>query len=269
MSATTSGSLVITGSTNIFSPIVTDGLAFYSDSANPISYTSGSTRWNSLVPPPTNWLSLVGSPTFLNENGGIVNFNTTQSLGASQLFSPSIRNGNISGETPNIDFELTFEIVFRLKQSSTVGSGTILIFRTDATSFATPPQCLYRLTGTATDNLISGAGYTTVSNTNASVSTTNSYNINQWYHVVMSMRKTSSTTGEWFVMRNGVILAQQTLTDISWWQNFSSGLNNDGNKIEVSSALNHDRAIMRLYRKGLTQAQALQNFNATRDRFMI
>ena len=84
----------------------------------------------------------------------------------------------------------------------------------------------------------------------------------------MSMRKTSSTTGEWFLMRNGVILSQQTLTDISWWQNYSSSISNNGNRIQnMTGVSNHDRSIMRLYKKGLTQQEALRNYNATRGRF--
>jgi hypothetical protein len=83
------------------------------------------------------------------------------------------------------------------------------------------------------------------------------------------MRKTSSTTGEWFVMRNGVILSQQILNNISWWQNYSSTLTTQGNRIQIPGVLIHDRAIMRLYNKGLTQEQCLQNFNAIRNRFKI
>lgn len=252
----------------ISNKITTDGLIFYLDAANNESYVSGSTRWDSMDLN-SNFLNLNNGPTFSNNFAGIITFDgTDDTLSQSQLFSPSIRNGNRPGETPNIDFELTFEIVFRLKQTLT---GATTIFRTDATSFATPPVFLYRLSSpsTVTNNLICTAGYTNTSNVGVGVSTTNLFNLNQWYHVVMSMRKTSSTTGEWFVMRNGVILAQQTLNDISWWQNYSSTLTQQGNIIQISTVLNHDRAIMKLYNKGLTQTQSLQNFNAIRKRFGI
>ena len=116
MSVITSGSLIVTGSTNIFTPIVTDNLIFYSDAANYISHTTGSNRWDSLVSSPINYLSLFGGPTLLNENGGVLSFNnTTQYVGTSQLFFPSIRNGDVVGETPDIDFELTFEIAIKIK----------------------------------------------------------------------------------------------------------------------------------------------------------
>ena len=246
--------------------IITNGLIFNVDSANPKSFVNSSTRWSS-IDSNNNFVTLTNGPTYSPDFSGIISFDGVDDiLSQSQLFSPSIRNGDISGETPNIDFELTFEIVLRLNENLTT---TINIFRTDATSYRTPPYCLYRLSITDVNNLSSAAGYTTTTNTSASVSHTSLYELGKWYHVMMSMRKTSSTTGEWFVMRNGVILSQQILNNISWWQNYSSTLTTQGNRIQIPGVLNHDRAIMRLYNKGLTQEQCLQNFNAIRNRFKI
>jgi len=247
--------------------IIKEGLIFWLDSANPKSFEPPytTTTWRSLDSN-SNSMTLTNGPTFSSDFGGIISFDgTDDSLGQSQLFSPSIRNGNISGETPNIDFELTFEIVIRFKENLT---GTTSFFRTDATSFSVPPQSLYRLSITSTNNLINNAGYTNTTGGTVSLTNTSLYSLNQWYHIIMSMRKTSSTTGEWFVMRNGVILSKQTLTDISWWQNYSSSVSNNGNRIQnMVGVVNHDRSVMRLYRKGLTQEEALRNYNATRGRF--
>lgn len=250
--------------------IIKEGLIFWLDSANPKSFDPPytTTTWRSLDSN-SNSMTLTNGPTFSSDFGGIITFDgTNDGLGQSQLFSPSIRNGNISGETPNIDFELTFEMVIRFKENLT---GTTTFFRTDATSFRTPPIALYRIVGNPTNNLLSGAGYTNTTGGSVTVITSFiPYNLNQWYHVIMSMRKTSSTTGEWFVMRNGIILAQQTLNDISWWQNYSSSVSNNGNRVQaMTGVVNHDRAVMRLYRKGLTQQEALRNYNATRGRFGI
>jgi hypothetical protein len=247
--------------------IIKEGLIFWLDSANPKSFTPPytTTTWRSLDSN-SNSVTLTNGPTFSTDFGGIITFDgTDDGLGQSQLFSPSIRNGNISGETPNIDFELTFEMVIRFKENLT---GTTAFFRTDATSFRVPPNFLYRLSITTTNNLTNNVGYTNTTGGTVSLVNTNLYNLNQWYHIIMSMRKTSSTTGEWFVMRNGIMLTQQTLTDISWWQNYSSSITNDGNRIQTMTGVsNHDRSIMRLYRKGLTQQEALRNYNATRGRF--
>jgi hypothetical protein len=250
--------------------IIKEGLIFWLDSANPKSFAPPytTTTWRSLDSN-SNSVTLTNGPTFSTDFGGIITLDgTDDGLGQSQLFSPSIRNGNITGETPNIDFELTFEMVIRFKENLT---GTTTFFRTDATSFRVPPIALYRIVGNPANNLLSAAGYTNTTGGSVTVITSFiPYNLNQWYHVIMSMRKTSSTTGEWFLMRNGVILAQQTLTDISWWQNYSATISNNGNRIQAMIGVaNHDRAVMRLYRKGLTQEEALRNYNATRGRFGI
>ena len=86
---------------------------------------------------------------------------------------------------------------------------------------------------------------------------------------MMSIRKTSSTTGEWLLIRNGVVLSKQVINDISWWSNFSSTLSTNGNRISASSTFAHDRSIMRLYNRGLSESECLQNFNSIRDRFKI
>ena len=100
------------------------------------------------------------------------------------------------------------------------------------------------------------------------------YDVNKWYHLTMSMRKTSATTGEWLLVRNGIVLVQQTLTDIDFWGNSSSTLSftQNGNRMQVSPTISnfeHDMAIMRVYRKGLTVEECLQNYNALKKRFKL
>ena len=88
----------------------------------------------------------------------------------------------------------------------------------------------------------------------------------------MSMRKTSATTGEWLLVRNGIVLEQQTLTDISWWGNSSNTVSDAGNRMQASPTagyFQHDKAIMRVYRKGLTVEECLQNYNALKKRFKL
>ena len=250
--------------------IVTSGMVLFLDANNTNSYPGSGTIWYDLTGN-GNTGTLTNGPTFSQDFAGILRFDTTDdALGQSQLFNPSIRNGNISGETPNIDFELTFEIVFRFGEVLDSSLGSINIFRTNATSFgAGPPQCLYRLSITDVNSLNSAAGYYTTNGTASSVFFTTNYNINQWYHVMMSIRKTSSTTGEWLLIRNGVVLSNQVINDISWWSNFSSTLSTNGNRISASSTFAHDRSIMRLYNRGLSESECLQNFNSIRDRFKI
>ena len=94
--------------------LVTEGLIYYLDAANPESFISGNTQWNSMDVN-KNFVTLVNGPQYLDDFKGIIRFDgTDDALSQSQLFSPSIRNGDAPGETPDIDFELTFEMVFRL-----------------------------------------------------------------------------------------------------------------------------------------------------------
>jgi len=255
-----------------YSPkIVTDGLIYYLDSANSKSFISGNTQWNSMDVN-KNFVTLQNGPQYLDDFKGIIRFDgTDDSISASQLFSPSIRNGDVSGETPDIDFELTFEIVFRLLE--TISAGTITnFFRTSASGTGLKQLPLYRTSLTPENNFISGAGYRNTGATDTNIFSINEYEINKWHHVTMSMRKTSATTGEWLLIRNGNILEQQTLTDISWWGNYRNILNDDGNQIAQSPNTNffqHDKAIMRVYRKGLTLDECLQNYNALKKRFKL
>jgi len=255
---------------SIYSPkIATSGLIYYLDSANPKSFISGSTQWNSMDTN-KNFVTLNNGPQYLNDFKGIIRFDgTDDSTSASQEFNPSIRNGNVVGEITNIDFELTFEIVFRLLENLPLGL-TTNFFRTSASGTGLKQLPLYRTSITPENNFISGAGYQTTGGVNVNLFSTNEYEINKWYHVTMSMRKTSTTTGEWLLIRNGNILEQQTLTDISWWGNYRNILNNSGNQISDSpntGFFEHDKAIMRVYRKGLTLDECLQNYNATKTRF--
>jgi hypothetical protein len=56
--------------------IVTNGLTFYLDAGNRMSYVSGSTAWNDLSGNNRNW-SLVNGPTFSSLNGGSIIFDGT------------------------------------------------------------------------------------------------------------------------------------------------------------------------------------------------
>jgi len=252
--------------------LVTEGLIYYLDAANPESFISGNTQWNSMDVN-KNVVTLVNGPQYLDDFKGIIRFDgTDDALSQSQLFSPSIRNGDVSGETTDIDFELTFEIVFRLLENVPLGL-TTNFFRTSAGGTGLKQLPLYRTTLTPENNFISGAGYQTTGGTNTNIFSINEYEINKWYHLTMSMRKTSATTGEWLLIRNGNILEQQTLNDIDWWGNYrSTVLSSEGNQIAQSpntGFFQHDKAIMRVYRKGLTVEECLQNYNALKKRFKL
>ena len=258
--------------------LVTDGLIYYLDAANPESFISGNTQWNSMDVN-KNVVTLVNGPQYLDDFKGIIRFDgTDDSISASELFSPSIRNGDVSPETPDIDFELTFEMVFRLLGDGVTANTTTNFVKTTSTSGGLQPVLLYKNGDEDNNRLISLAQYKNTTGGTTSIFTTPEpnyvYDVNKWYHLTMSMRKTSATTGEWLLVRNGIVLVQQTLTDISWWGNSSSALSftQNGNRMQASPTIGffeHDKAIMRVYRKGLTVEECLQNYNALKKRFKL
>ena len=138
------------------------------------------------------------------------------------------------------------------------------------------PILLYKNADLTPNRFFSIAQYKNTGNTITTVSTNPApnyvYDVNKWYHLTMSMRKTSATTGEWLLVRNGIVLVQQTLTDISFWGNSSDSVSEKGNRMQASPTVGffeHDKAIMRVYRKGLTVEECLQNYNALKKRFKL
>ena len=256
--------------------LVTEGLIYYLDAANPESFISGNTQWNSMDVN-KNFVTLVNGPQYLDDFKGIIRFDgTDDALSQSQLFSPSIRNGDAPGETPDIDFELTFEMVFRLLGDGVTANTTTNFVKTTATNDGLQPVLLLKNGDVIPNRLLSLAEYRNTTGGTTTIFTTPTpnyvYDVNKWYHLTMSMRKTSATTGEWLLVRNGIVLEQQTLTDIDWWGNSSSTVSNAGNRMQASPTVaffEHDKAIMRVYRKGLTVEECLQNYNALKTRFKL
>ena len=134
--------------------LVTEGLIYYLDAANPESFISGNTQWNSMDVN-KNFVTLQNGAQYIDDFKGVIRFDgTDDALSQSQLFSPSIRNGNAPGETPDIDFELTFEMVFRLLETITAGA-TISFVKTTSTSGGLQPILLYKNGDFETNRLIS------------------------------------------------------------------------------------------------------------------
>jgi len=76
-----------------YSPkIVTDGLVFYLDAANPKSYVSGSTVWND-ISRGGNTGTLVNGPTFNSGNGGSIVFDGVDD-GVNLISTITLGNGN-------------------------------------------------------------------------------------------------------------------------------------------------------------------------------
>jgi len=255
-------------SVSISNKLVTRGLELYLDSANPKSFVPGNTSWGGLPLwnsiGTQNQVNLEGGNSFNNDFAGVINFDGVDgTTSRSRFFYPSIRNGDVVGETTVKDFELTFEMVFRLLETVPAGTATN-IFRTTSTTSGVQMLPLYRTTAPDDNNFISAAGYKNGNGDRQVISSINEYEINKWYHVTMSMRKT--------LLINGNVITQSTLLNIDWWGNYSNNLNDLGNQIESMPNTNyfsHDKAIVRVYRKGLTLDECLQNYRVLKKRFKL
>jgi hypothetical protein len=78
----------------ILNRVVTDGLVFYLDAANTKSYVSGSTTWNDLSRS-GNSATLINGPTFNSSNGGSIRFDGINDYGVLNI-SSGLDASNIS-----------------------------------------------------------------------------------------------------------------------------------------------------------------------------
>ena len=73
--------------------LVTEGLIYYLDAANPESFISGNTQWNSMDVN-KNVVTLVNGPQYIDDFNGVIRFDgTDDALSQSQSLSPSIVTG--------------------------------------------------------------------------------------------------------------------------------------------------------------------------------
>jgi hypothetical protein len=221
-----------------FSPsIVQSGLVLYLDSANTRSYVGGSTTWTDLSRNGNNG-TLINGPTFNNANGGSLVFNGTDEYGT----IPYDSDFNLSST------DYTLEGWFN---SNNFGSGQQLITKdTYGSSF---DWCLFIPNSTSLA-IFSNA---TTTNVTATVPTMNT---GRWYHFVVT-----SISGTIRIYLNSVL--------------YQTGIMSTSNasqvKVTIGCAgwnspngfMNGKIPILRVYRKGLTSGEVLQNYNATKTRF--
>ena len=105
-------------------PIITNGLVFYTDAANQMSYVSGSSSWNNLVGSPSG--TLTNNPPFSNLEGGSFLFGTGSSF-------VSIPETNLTNWSVSSWFKYNYTAsntnIFNLPISSGNKSGQITFFR--------------------------------------------------------------------------------------------------------------------------------------------
>jgi hypothetical protein len=224
-----------------YSPkIITDGLVFYLDAANSISYISGSTTWNDISRTKISG-SLINGPSFNSSNGGAIVFDGTNDYtifeNSTNLDNQAITMENWVYPTSTLSQQ---GFVFEKGQVNTQYSN---FFFSDGNFY-------FRTMG--------------LSNQDLSIVTANFMTLNRWNHIVCTY-----TSGTKTIYINGVQANQ--LTGITGTISIdSTGIflgayyNGPGNQ---DFYLNGRIAISRVYSKALSLSEILQNYNTLKTRF--
>jgi len=224
-----------------YSPkIVTDGLEFYIDAANPKSFVDGNTTWNDLSRSGNNG-TLTNGPTFDSANGGSISFD---------------------GVNDYVDFTDNFTLTNNITVSSWVKAYT-----TTQTTIVGKYKYIGNDRSWYIGTYTNGSSLQVVLSSNGS--NFNRYicgNINDgnWHHVSFSF-----SSG---LVKMYIDSIPQTVTQIG--SNTITTLHDYTDSIEVGSVANgignfFDGNIsnVKIYNKVLTDSEIQQNYNALKTRF--
>ena len=231
---------------------VTDGLVFWLDAANNKSYTSGSLVWNNLTRG-TNSCSFNSAapgnlPGYSTSNGGEIIFNTTSSA------------QNSLGPSSNYPYPYhTFEIWVK---SAGLGLGM-----SRAGLFGMDYARLIQILPGTPDSIqyVLASGSTTLYAAYANMPDMNIFD--NTYHQVVCLRNTSS----YEVYIDGIIKTSGSAGNagagwdgLNQYSSLTAQLGNNPNN--VFYRLSGSIAIAKIYNRGLTRDEVLQNYNATKGR---
>jgi hypothetical protein len=218
--------------------IIEDGLVLCLDAGNRASYPGSGTAWNEL----SNNMSaeLVNSPTFNSQNNGFFQF-------FSDDYARMPNNTTLDTQTPSV------EVWIKTNATSQSGfwfeKGTV---NTQYSLFQSSVTLLWRqnVGGSLTD---------------LTITTSNFINTSSWYQVVGTF-----TSGRRRLYINGNLVNSDTQTG-------TISTNSGGMSIGAYGGFsgargyyyNGNLAICRVYNKELTPAEILQNYNATKGRFLL
>jgi hypothetical protein len=214
-----------------YSPkIVTDGLVFYLDAANPKSYVSGSTVWND-ISRGGNTGTLVNGPTFNSGNGGSIVFDGVDD-GVNLISTITLGNGNwtISMWAYANSFPSNFGRLISNNNSGPVSN---------AFGMASGKISYHSYLVSWTQQL----GNTTL-------------NVGNWYNLIWV-----NTSGSMVMYVNGVADSNSFTSTTS-----NGGPINCIGK-NWSNSFSGRVATTQIYNRALTQTEITQNYNSTKSRF--
>jgi hypothetical protein len=241
---------------NIAPKVVTDGLVLYLDAANTKSYPTSGVSWRNLKDTNTN-ATLTNGPTFLNEKGGVIAFDgiddvvnlTTNGDTFNNLYFGGLSAGNRS---VTLEYFIYFDpILLTPNPDGTFwqefGSGFVGYYLARRDDTGRLIIMLRRPT----------AGVNTYHTSAKSIE------LGKYYHIVFSM--TENVNSKWYI--NGILDSTQTNTDYTFHPSFSNSFK-IGQGYSTSTMYSGKVGSLKIYNRALSAAEILQNYNATKTRFI-
>jgi len=169
--------------------IVEDGLVFYVDGANKVSYPGSGTNINNLID--NNLSGSINGATYSTSNVGVFDFDgVDDSIGLNSQFLSSFQS--------NIDASNAFSVSFWIKTSNTTSQQ--LVFGNQGNSWNQYETTWLQVSGSSNGGYIMFSVMTDPDSAPHDYSriqnnlTTNSINDNNWHHVCCTIGVDSSTT---------------------------------------------------------------------------
>ena len=221
--------------------VITTDLSLYLSAHDTDSYPGSGSTWTDLSTNANN-ATLYNSPTFLTDNGGILDFDGVNDYGD---------DGSTTG-TPFGFGSGAFTVEYWVKYDNMTAYHTVLDSRRRS-SFYTNNLGYSDYIEPSNDTFNVYRNTATIFTSNAALSA------NTWYHLVLS-RTSTATNDTRFYVNN--VLDKTTTINVSFTD---YGVYYIGRNIEGSTYANGKLAQLRVYKgKGLTAAEVTRNWNAHR-----
>lgn len=224
--------------------IVQQGLVLNLDAGNPYSYAGSGTTWYDVSGNAFN-ATLINSPTYTTDNGGVLNWASASSQYATVSMNSTLRVANITEEVW-VYLSTTADQVFIGSQYGTGSNNSFALWVSGGTFYFGVN--------------VGGTFYQSSSSAPSS---------GTWYHLVHTYNGTTQ-----YLYINGV----QTTSNGAASGNISYDLNNTllaiaadfngtGYNVGPTISVNGKMPVARIYNVALSAAQVSQNYNATKSRY--